>query len=91
MPNQLAYGRFFVVQTSDIPKAAAENQDVRSYLSDLVDEERSSRNVAGREMYGSMGMPHGHGHEGHEGHGGPEYPPPEDAPDIEVPPPPEEF
>ena len=66
-------------------------EDVRSYLSDLVDEERSSRNVAGREMYGSMGMPHGHGHEGHEGHGGPEYPPPEDAPDIEVPPPPEEI
>ena len=63
-------------------------EDVRSYLSDLVDEERSSRNVAGREMYGSMGVPHGHGH---EGHGGPEYPPPEDAPDIEVPPPPEEF
>ena len=59
-------------------------EDVRTFLSELVDQERAKRNVDGREMYGSMGMPpHGHGPHPQD------FPP--DGPYIEVPPPPEDL
>ena len=75
------------VQADAIPVQSLENikypEDVRTFLSELVDQERAKRNVDGREMYGSMGMPHGHG----------PHPDafPNDGPDVEVPPPPEDL
>lgn len=57
-------------------------EDVRAYLSELVDGERRRWNVEGREMYGSGGLHHHGPHHHMEG---------PDGPDIEVPPPPEEL